>query len=305
MRKWIFDRLLALALKHHKKVLIITFVFTIIMGGLAGNLKMNFRWTDLLPEDFPFVKEYSKIQENHNDYSLLIVLVNGEDREKMKQAVDDVAAAIEKRTELIKDVDSKLPYDFLEKHGFMTLKPKDAKRISKMYRDPNLPTLLANFNDDLEKTYIGGEDDLQENENEVVSSLEATSQALSKIYHYIESENPDKQVVIDIARDFTFGDGYYTSLDGKTLMVLASCTPDIVINAEKYADVAYAVEEDLQPIIAKYPGLNIEMTGMTPIGKDEIELLVHFTTDYKGNCFMDNLIFLKRGMYGNIKFVFL
>ncbi len=292
MREWMFDRLIALALKHYKKVLLVSLVVTFIMMGMSSGLKMNFNWKDLLPEDMPMVKEYEKIQQEHNDYSMLIVLIRGGNREELKLAADDVASVLQERTEnfqekvkdpekkktaYFKDIDWKIPYDFLSNHGFMTMKPEDAKRVVKIYRDPNLPALLEHFNDDLEKTYIGGEDDLQENENEVVQSLDAIAQAMHKINQYLSEDKKDNETIDDIAKYFTYGDGYYFSLDGKIVMVLASCTPEIVEFADKYAEVAYAVEDDLKPVQEKHSGLQIEMTGMTTIGKDEMESVGTYT----------------------------
>ena len=72
---WLID----MATNHRRIVYLSTLIITLILGGAAGTLKMDMRWTELLPESWPVVKQYQNIDENYLQPGNMIVAITGAD----------------------------------------------------------------------------------------------------------------------------------------------------------------------------------------------------------------------------------
>ena len=64
MRKTVLQRLIQIATQRRWIVWGSSIILTVALGGMAGTLKMDTRWSTLLPESLPVVQEFTHIGDN-------------------------------------------------------------------------------------------------------------------------------------------------------------------------------------------------------------------------------------------------
>ena len=81
-----------------KMVLVITLLLTIAAGVLASGLSLELNWVSLAPKGNEAVQEYQQIIEDFPSLSNIIVVVEGDDVERLEAAVSGFnVAMVEKR----------------------------------------------------------------------------------------------------------------------------------------------------------------------------------------------------------------
>jgi len=168
LRKWA-----RFAATHPWRVITALLVITVLAAISASTLRMDMRWSDLLPMHDPAAQEFDRILKEFKSASTIHIVVQGEEQQ-MKQFADAVVPQIEELTEYVNRVDYKIDKEFFGKHGFMLAKAKDLERMKGMFADLNLVPLMTNINDNFEEEYIGDEEALRtkEKEDNAVRSLD-------------------------------------------------------------------------------------------------------------------------------------
>ena len=289
MKKRILDRLIALAIGHRSFVYSVALVLTLLMVGAASFLKFDTRWTELLPPDLPEVRESKKIDSEFLQPANMIVAISGEDPVQIERITDEVIAKLNR--ELLAPPGADLPTilktrrygryvyghtpeNWLLRNMAALAKPKDAARLARTLSDPRLIPYLTHLNDDLEREY-GDAENVKNDERRVVASLGAMERFLKAIN--LASRGDFDQARLDrVIRDQTVGRPYTMSLDNKmSLVMVASALPfDDMENSIK---LDYRLEELLAPLVKKYPDVKIERTGMTAVGRDEMDSIGPYT----------------------------
>ncbi len=90
MRKRILTWLVAMATRRRRTVLVVSVLLTLILGGASSLLKLDVRWSTLLPKTMPVVQEYEKIDENFLQPGNMIVAISGPDPVKLEALTDEV-----------------------------------------------------------------------------------------------------------------------------------------------------------------------------------------------------------------------
>ncbi len=283
MRNRILEWMVTMAASHRRAVLLVTVILTLVLGAASEHLKMDTRWSALLPESIPVVKEFVKIDEHFIQPSNLIVAVSGPDSDRLEGITDEITATLretmscgpkedpevckgEKR--YLSYIYGKQPEQWVNEHLLALAKPNDARRMAARYRDPRLLPFLEHLNDDLEEEYADSEG-VKNNEPQVVASLDAVQGFVRALDRAGSGETkPDE--ADRAARDLTVGRPYMFSLDGgMSLVMLASIiTTD---DMETIPLVDKEVERRLKPLQEKYPDYRIERTGMWAVGRDEMD----------------------------------
>ena len=187
MRERFLNVLVDLSLRRRAVIYIAVFLATLVLGAASERLELDVRWTTLLPETLPEVKEYKKIDRDFLQPGNMIIAITGPDAARLELVTDEV-------TELLNDelvcrsevpveeckatqryaryIYGKFPDDWLTDHALRLAKPKDARRLRDLLADPRLLPFLTHLNDDFEREYTDVEN-VVEQERQIVQSLDA------------------------------------------------------------------------------------------------------------------------------------
>lgn len=289
LRKKILEWIITMATNHRGIIYISTLVITIAMLAASANLKVDMRWTEMLPESIPSVKEFKTIDKNFIQPGNMIIAITGKDpvqletitdeAEKLlkKNLIADPAMSLEeikKSGRLARQVYGKIPEEWLTKNMMRLAKPKDIKRMKEIYRDPTLLNFLKHLNNDFEKEYADSEN-VKNQERQIVQSLDGTERFISNLLK-AAGTGVSKREITDTVRDMTIGRPYSFSLDNTmSLIMIASAIP--TDDAEAMVQLDYRIEDILAPVVKKYPDYKIERTGMTAIARDEMDSIGPYT----------------------------
>ncbi len=256
------------AVRRNGWVLLSALIVTLVAIGLSANLKLTTRWSDLLPQNDPMVQEFDQIIEEYSTASNSIIVVQGPENQ-IKVFADDIAPRIEQLTEDVKRVDYKLNRTFWENHGFMLTKANDLKNMVVIFSDLGLLPLLTHLNDDFEKTYVGGEDQLstKEQEDNAVVFLDGIQYWLQTMEQYAEGRFSQARADSAVER-FLLGDIYLISQDKKMLLIVVEPTFSMMDTDRliKHVDALQAIMDERLP---HYNGVKAGLTGMLPLAHDE------------------------------------
>ncbi len=276
------DTLLKTLAKQHAthpwRMLIIVLLMTIIFSGLATQLSVTMRWSDLLPANDKRTIEYNKIVDEFVSATSIVVVVQGEESQ-IKSFADALApvlleASVEtngEKTSLIQRVDYKAETDYLRKHGLMLIKENDLKNVQGIYTDPNLAQFLSNLNDALEKEYVGNQESIssRQKEDDAVYMLDGIENFILTLSKASNGQTLDKQHIYQMADRLLLGDPYFLSYDQKALIINAIPTftiMDMTLVVEGTA----TIQAKMDSLLVKYPGVEAGMTGFIPIAHDEM-----------------------------------
>ena len=289
MRKKLLSFLTFLATKHRKTVFAISLILTLGLGAACGLVKLDMRWSELLPESMPVVKEFRKIDENFLQPGNMIIAVSGPDPVLLEQITDEAAGIL--REELVCEpgataeeckmgkryaryVYGKMPEKWLIDHALQLAKPKDVERVYNMLKDPRLLPYLVHLNDDLEAEYTDSEN-VKSQERQIVASLDAVQGLLENI-DSATAETVSEEQVSRTIRDLTIGRPYTFSLDNSvSLIMVASAIPSDDFETLPMMD--KKIEKLLAPLDERYLDYRIERTGIIAIGRDEMDSVGVYT----------------------------
>ena len=94
LRDGLLDWIVKMAVNRRKTVYISAVLITLVLGALSGNLVLDTRWTELLPEDLPVVKEYRKLEKNFYQPQNMIVAISGKDSAALEDITDEVTLTL-------------------------------------------------------------------------------------------------------------------------------------------------------------------------------------------------------------------
>jgi predicted RND superfamily exporter protein len=269
LRKWA-----RFAATHAWWIICGMFIVTLLSVWSAHDLRMDMRWSDMLPMGDPMAKEFDQILKEYKSTSTILVVIQGDELE-IKKFADEIAPQIEKLEDYVDRVDYKFDKDFYGAHGFMLANSGDLENMVDMFGDINLVPLFNNINDNFEKEYIGNDEALstKEKEDEAVRSLDGFLYWLETMDSFMRGKDNAGQALADSAVErFLYGDPYFVSYDKKTLLLSAKPTFE-VINIQKDIEVTEALEKILEKAKQNHPDVKAGITGMIPLQKYENEYM--------------------------------
>ena len=290
MREKLLQQLILIATKRRWIVLFSTLLLTVGFGAASERLKIDMRWSALLPETVPVVKEYMTIDENFYQPGNMIVAMSGPDPILLEKITDEAAKILKKellceksvavaeclkRERYVRYVYGKLPEDWLREHSLRLAKPKDAKRLSRIFEEPRLLPYLTHLNDDFESEYTDSEN-VKNQERQIVSSLDALQRFVEAVDAAAGGQEISEEQIAGIVRDLTIGRPYMFSLDNRmSLIMVSSAVPTDDFETTPLLD--KKIERLLAPLDDRYPDFRIERTGMTAVGRDEMDSVGPYT----------------------------
>ena len=276
MREKILKALAKLHAQHPLRMLGIVIVLTIIFGVLASQLKQAMRWSDLLPSKDKRTIEFNKVINEFVSATSIVVVVQGEE-ERMKAfaeaVVPKIKTVIDEKDErpYVQRVDYKLETDFIKEHGLMLIKADDLKNMKDVFKNPNLVPLLTNINDSFEKEYLGREESIstREKEDGAVVFLDSIENLVQVMQKYVLSTSISKNDAQKASDKLLFGEPYILSYDKKALIL--NVIPNFtMMDADKIVTGTDAIQEVIDAALLDYPDVKAGLTGMIPVGHDEM-----------------------------------
>lgn len=252
--------------------------------------------------------EEQRIKEFADQLAPLILELRDSSRdEELQEEIDKLQAKIEKLEEkggkeskieelraeikelrsqmnfkLFQRVDYKVNVDFLKEHMLMLVKEDDLKNLKDVFMDPNLIGLLENYNDSMEKEYVGQEESIstREKEDGAWAFLEGIQNLILILERAASGEKiPEKEIRIAVDK-LLFGEPYLLSYD-KTALILTA-VPDFTIMERNFIMSSTELTQTaVDGLLEDYPDVEAGLCGTIPKEHDEqiyTEQSLGFTT---------------------------
>jgi hypothetical protein len=208
MREKLLRNWARIAASHPWRVIIMVLVITVLAAISTSRLRMDMRWSDLLPMNDPKAREFDEIITEYKSASTFLVVVRGEEQQ-IKRFSDAIAPEILQLDQYFTRVDYKLDKEFLSNHALMLAEKEDLETTANMFRDLDLIPLLKSINDNFEEEYVGDEEALstKEKENEAVRTLDGFHSWLKAMDTFITNPQSANSAIADSAVErFLYGD---------------------------------------------------------------------------------------------------
>jgi len=276
MREKILRALARLHAQHPWKMLLLVLAITIILGAFATQLEQSMRWSDLLPSKSEKTIQYNKVINEFVTATNIIIVVEGEE-ETIKAYTEVVVPQIKLATDpkdgrpYIKRVDYKQDVDFIREHGLMLVKTDNLQNMKELYQNPNLAPLLTNLNNSFEKEYVGREESIstREKEDNTIIILDSISHLISIMQDYSSGKIHSPEEAQKAVDKLILGEPYLLSYDKQALIINA--IPNFsMTDMDKMISGTDTIQEIVDKVKKDFPEVKAGLTGMIPLGRDEM-----------------------------------
>ncbi len=277
MRERLLRNWARIAATHPWQVIIVVLVITVLAVFSASRIRMDMRWSDLLPMNDPKAREFDEIITEYKSASTFLIVVRGEEQQ-IKRFADAITPEIRELSQYFSRVDYKLDKEFLSNHALMLAETKDLKTFADMFRNLDLIPLLTSINDNFEEEYVGDEEALstKEKENDAVRTLDGFHSWLKAMDTFITNPDAANSTLADSAVErFLYGDPYFISQDKRVLLMNLKAN-FTAMDIDKDIASTDSVQAILDRILPDFPDVRAGIAGMIPLQKDEME---HTTKD--------------------------
>jgi len=277
MRERLLKRWARFAATHPWRVIICVLIVAVLAAVSASRIRMDMRWSDLLPMNDPKAREFDEIITEYKSASTFLIVVRGEEQQ-IKNFADAITPEIRRLTQFFDRVDYKLDKEFLSNHALMLAEASDLETSADMFEDLNLIPLLTSINDNFEEEYVGDEEALstKEKESEAVRTLDGFHSWLKAMDYFISNPQSANAALVDSAVErFLYGDPYFISQDKRVLLMSLKAN-FTAMDIDKDIASTDSVQAILDKKLPEFPGVKAGISGMIPLQKDEME---HTTKD--------------------------
>ncbi|UCG29970.1 MAG: MMPL family transporter [candidate division WOR-3 bacterium] len=277
MREKLLRNWARIAATHPWRVITVVLIIAVLAALSASRIRMDMRWSDMLPSNDPKAKEFDEIITEYKSASTFLIVVRGEEQQ-IKQFADAITPEIKGLTQFFSRVDYKLDKDFLSNHALMLAKTEDLKTFADMFENLDLIPLLTSINDNFEEEYVGDEEALstKEKENEAVRTLDGFHSWLKAMDTFITKPEVANSTLADSAVErFLYGDPYFISQDKRVLLMNLKAN-FTAMDIDKDIASTDSVQAILDRRLPDFPDVKAGIAGMIPLQKDEME---HTTKD--------------------------
>jgi hopanoid biosynthesis associated RND transporter like protein HpnN len=277
MREKLLRNWARIAATHPWRVITVVLIITVLAALSASRIRMDMRWSDMLPANDPKAREFDEIITEYKSASTFLIVVRGEEQQ-IKRFADAITPEIKELTQFFSRVDYKLDKDFLSNHAMMLAETEDLKTFADMFENLDLIPLLTSINDNFEEEYVGDEEALstKEKENEAVRTLDGFHSWLKAMDTFITKPGAANSTLADSAVErFLYGDPYFISQDKRVLLMNLKANFS-AMDIDKDIASTNSVQAILDRKLPDFPGVKAGIAGMIPLQKDEME---HTTKD--------------------------
>jgi len=276
MRDKILKALAKLHALHPWKMVTLVVIITIILGAFATQLEQSMRWTDLLPAKSEKTTQYNKVINEFITATNIIIVVEGEE-EKIKAFAEAVVPQIKLATDpkdgklYAKRIDYKQDVDFICEHGLMLVKEDDLQNMKELYQNPNLVPLLTNINNSFEKEYIGKKESIstRTKEDNTIIILDGISNMILVMKNFASGKTNSPEDAQKAVDKLLLGEPYLLSYDKQALIL--NVIPNFnMTDMGKMISGTDAIQKVIDKVVKDFPEVKAGLTGMIPLGRDEM-----------------------------------
>ncbi|HKI48814.1 MAG TPA: MMPL family transporter, partial [Desulfobacteria bacterium] len=255
----------------------------------ATHLQFNTLREDLISKDMKFHTLYQQYRERFKDFDGMIVVVEGEQPEAMKQFADQLVERLHNRPEISSEIYYKVDTGYFKDKSLLFLEPPALEQLAdrlKSHQDflgqvnasPGLNTLLRSLNreistgvvDTLLTDLLGTED--EEEEKDDAADLGLLISLLSQMIRQVEGDStyrsPWGSFLAEESNPLR-EEGYLVSDDGRLLFLLLNPkeTEGDFAGSKNAIEGIRAIVRELAP---DFPEVTVGMTGGEVISSDEM-----------------------------------
>jgi predicted RND superfamily exporter protein len=276
MRDKILKSLAKLHALHPWKMIIMVVIITTITGAFATQLEQSMRWTDLLPAKSEKTIQYNKVINEFVTATNIIIVVEGEEeaiKAYTEAIVPQIKLAIDPKDGKLyaKRIDYKQDVDFIREHGLMLVKADDLQNMKELYQNPNLVPLLTNLNNSFEKEYVGREESIstREKEDNSIIILDSIAHLISVMQDYSSGKTNSPEEAQKAIDKLLLGEPYLLSYDKQALII--NVIPNFsMTDMGKMISGTDTIQEIVDRVKKDFPEVKAGLTGMIPLGRDEM-----------------------------------
>jgi len=260
------------------RMLLVVILITILFTALASQLSVTMRWSDLLPANDKRTLAYNTIIDEFVTASSIVVVAQGDEQniklfaERLVPKLESAVLETEKGPRaLIRRVDYKLDVDYFKNHGLLLMDKADMKNMKTLFNDPNLPEVLYNLNDAMEKEYVQREEPLstREKEDQAVSFLDGIQYLVSQLNRLNYNESLSKKEAEETADRLLIGEPYLLSYD-KNALILNAIPTFSVMDLDLVVGGVEVIQGILDETLSEFPEVQAGLTGFIPVCHDEM-----------------------------------
>ena len=285
----VFTAFETLAYYHPWWVLSVSLILAALsIGFTATHLQFNTLREDLISKDMKFHALYQQYRERFRDFDGMIVVVEGEQPEAMKQFADQLVERLHNRSEISSEIYYKVDTGYFKDKSLLFLEPDALEQLAgklKSHQDfleqlnasPGLNTLLKSLNheistgvvDTLLTDLLGMED---EEEQSDAADLGLLISLLSQMTRQVKGDtayrSPWGTFLAEESNPLR-EDGYLVSDDGRLLFLLLNPqeTEGDFAGSKNAIEGIRAIVRELAP---DFPEVTVGMTGGEVISSDEM-----------------------------------
>jgi predicted RND superfamily exporter protein len=267
-----------LLVSRHPLLVVLVFALLVLSSLLASlRIVVKTQVKDLLPADNPQAVSYTEIVDNFRTASILLITVEGPEREAVIAAAEALAESLRADpalTPLIKSVNLKIERDFLARWGLLLSDTEDLLDNEKLFADMRLLPLFRQLNDQLEEALWGEnaeqEIDSSREEEEAAAMMSRLELFLLQFALALRSDSPAEaqEKAVMMAEHFLFGERYTMSPEGTFLVF--SVTPRFnLMDRRSLVQLSDGVRGHLNEAGVRFPALRFGATGDVAQEADE------------------------------------
>jgi len=255
----------------------------------VAHLQFNTHRSDLISKDMKFHKLYRQYRERFQDFDGMIVVIEGEHPEAMKQFADQLVERLQNRPEISSEIYYKVNTDYFKNKSLLFLEPNSLKQLADKLRShqdfleqvnasPGLNTLLRSLNreissgvvDSLLTDMLGTED--EEEQKDDAADLGLLVSLLAQMTRHVEGDTAYRSpwgTFLEEENNPLREAGYLVSDDERLLFILLNPleTEGDFAGSKNAIEGIRAIAKDLAP---NFPSIKVGMTGGEVISSDEM-----------------------------------
>ncbi|MDD5015985.1 MAG: MMPL family transporter, partial [Atribacterota bacterium] len=161
--------------------------------------------------------------------------------------------------------------DFIREHGLMLIKADDLQNMKELYQNPNLVPLLTNLNNSFEKEYVGREESIstREKEDNTIIILDSIAHLISIMQDYSSGKIHSPEEAQKAVDKLILGEPYLLSYDKQALII--NVIPNFSLtDMGKMVSGTDTIQEIVDKVKKDFPEVKAGLTGMIPLGRDEM-----------------------------------
>jgi len=221
LKRTFYLKLANFVIRFHRWILGAAVILTVAVGFSATKINIKTEWVDLLPQDLPMVEELKQVIKNYDSDSGIVIILDGNNRTELILACEALAQKL-KDSPLIRQVDYRIPIEYLNRNALLLLPESHLERILKNYPGLGFRNLITAVNSELEESYIDTVGNkLQRHRAEASHFLEILKKFIDSAYGQLQQNNLTPGEIKNSIDKQLSPMPYILSADQKSLMMVA------------------------------------------------------------------------------------